>query len=47
MAERRVRTGLIGCGNIAKTHAMALGTLAEAEFVACCDSDESLSIFLY
>jgi predicted dehydrogenase len=37
----KVRTGLIGCGKIALIHAMALQTLAEAEFVACCDSDES------
>lgn len=37
---RRVRTGLIGCGKIATTHAMALATLAESEFVAVCDTDE-------
>jgi UDP-N-acetyl-2-amino-2-deoxyglucuronate dehydrogenase len=40
MTERRVRAGLIGCGKIAATHAMALNTLEEAEFVACCDRDE-------
>ena len=39
MTERRVRVGLIGCGKIAKIHAMALKTLDDAEFVACCDSD--------
>jgi UDP-N-acetyl-2-amino-2-deoxyglucuronate dehydrogenase len=38
MAER-VRVGLIGCGNIAKTHAAALSTLPEADFVACTDID--------
>jgi predicted dehydrogenase len=38
MAER-VRVGLIGCGNIAKTHAAALATLPEADFVACTDID--------
>lgn len=39
MTERRVRAGLIGCGKIAAIHAMALNTLEEAEFVACCDRD--------
>jgi predicted dehydrogenase len=39
MTARRVRTGLIGCGRIAATHAMALGNLPMAEFVACCDQD--------
>jgi UDP-N-acetyl-2-amino-2-deoxyglucuronate dehydrogenase len=38
---RKVRAGLIGCGKIAAIHAMALNTLEEAEFVACCDLDES------
>ena len=36
----RVRTGLIGCGKIGATHAAALRTLDEAEFVACSDVDE-------
>ncbi len=36
-----IRTGLIGCGKIARTHAAALATLPSADFVACCDSDES------
>ncbi len=36
---RRIRTGLIGCGKIATIHAMALNSLPEAEFVACCDQD--------
>lgn len=36
-----VRTGLIGCGKIATIHAMALNLLDLAEFVACCDIDES------
>jgi UDP-N-acetyl-2-amino-2-deoxyglucuronate dehydrogenase len=39
MTTCRVRTGLIGCGKIAATHAMALNTLPTAEFVACCDQD--------
>jgi len=30
---------LIGCGRIATIHAMALNSLPEAEFVACCDQD--------
>lgn len=33
-----VRTGLIGCGKIARTHARALAGLAESEFVAVCDA---------
>lgn len=36
---RIIRTGIIGCGKIAATHALALSTLVEAEFVACCDTD--------
>ncbi|MHB8645626.1 MAG: Gfo/Idh/MocA family protein [Thermomicrobiales bacterium] len=36
MADR-VRVGLIGCGKIAQTHAKALATLPEADFVACTD----------
>lgn len=39
MAERRIRTGLIGCGKIARTHAAALSMLEEADFAACCDQD--------
>ena len=38
---RTVRTGLIGCGNIAGIHAQSLHELSEAEFVACCDTDEA------
>lgn len=37
---RKVRTGLVGCGKIATIHAMALNTLEQSEFVACCDTDE-------
>lgn len=37
---RKIRIGLIGCGKIGKTHAAALASLEEAEFVACCDADE-------
>jgi len=37
---RIVRTGLIGCGKIAEIHAQALHDIPEAEFVACCDTDE-------
>ena len=40
-SSRKVRTGLIGCGNIAKAHAAALATLPESDFVACCDTDEA------
>lgn len=35
----KVRVGLVGCGRIAATHATALDTLEEAEFIACCDRD--------
>jgi len=35
-----VRTGLIGCGKIARIHARALRDLPEADFVAVCDTDE-------
>lgn len=38
--ERKLRTGLIGCGKIAAAHAEALATLPESDFVACCDTDE-------
>ena len=31
------RTGLVGCGKVGHTHASALATLAESEFVAVCD----------
>lgn len=36
-----VRTGLVGCGKIALTHIAALNEVSEADFVACCDVDES------
>ena len=39
MTAPKVRVGLVGCGRIAVTHAMALDTLEEADFVACCDRD--------
>jgi len=36
----KVRVGIIGCGKIAATHALALSRLAEADLVACCDRSE-------
>jgi UDP-N-acetyl-2-amino-2-deoxyglucuronate dehydrogenase len=36
-----VRVGLVGCGKIAAIHGGALVKLPEAEFVACCDVDET------
>jgi predicted dehydrogenase len=39
MAER-VRTGIVGCGGIALTHAKALASIPESELTACCDVDE-------
>jgi UDP-N-acetyl-2-amino-2-deoxyglucuronate dehydrogenase len=38
-STRKVRVGLVGCGKIAATHALALSSLAEADWVACCDRD--------
>ena len=38
---RTVRTSLIGCGKIATIHALALNTLEQSDFVACCDLDEA------
>ncbi len=35
-----MRTGIVGCGGIARIHAQALAELPESEFVACCDIDE-------
>ena len=34
-----LRTALIGCGKVGRTHALALSRLAESDFVACCDAD--------
>jgi predicted dehydrogenase len=36
-SERRIRTGVIGCGKIAPMHAEALGNLPTSHFVAVCD----------
>src|SRR4051812_6482110 len=33
----RLRTALVGCGKVGGTHASALATLPESEFVATCD----------
>ncbi|QDU96034.1 Gfo/Idh/MocA family protein [Lignipirellula cremea] len=38
---RRIKTAIIGCGKIGQTHAQALSTLAESEFVAVCDAQLS------
>ena len=35
----KVRAALIGCGKVGHTHAQALKTLPEADFVAVCDAD--------
>ncbi|CAN5733071.1 Gfo/Idh/MocA family oxidoreductase [soil metagenome] len=40
---RKIKTGLIGCGNIAPMHADALSLLPESEFLAVCDADSSRS----
>jgi UDP-N-acetyl-2-amino-2-deoxyglucuronate dehydrogenase len=33
-----VKTGIIGCGGIARRHAAAYANLSQAEFVAVCDA---------
>ncbi len=35
----KVRTALIGCGKVGRTHAQALSALPESEFVAVCDNN--------
>jgi predicted dehydrogenase len=37
----KIRVGIVGCGNIAKTHATALSALSEGELAAACDVDEA------
>jgi predicted dehydrogenase len=37
MAERRLRTALVGCGKVGQIHAQALTTLAASHLVAVCD----------
>jgi UDP-N-acetyl-2-amino-2-deoxyglucuronate dehydrogenase len=39
MTEVTVRTGLIGCGKVGLTHALALSSLPSSAFAAVCDSD--------
>jgi UDP-N-acetyl-2-amino-2-deoxyglucuronate dehydrogenase len=34
-----IRTALVGCGKVGHTHAKALNTLPESDFVAVCDKD--------
>jgi UDP-N-acetyl-2-amino-2-deoxyglucuronate dehydrogenase len=36
---RRLRTALVGCGKVGATHAAALRTLDESDFVGVCDAD--------
>ena len=38
---RRVKTAIIGCGKVGRTHAQALSSLGESEFVAVCDTELS------
>lgn len=35
----RIRTAIVGCGKVGHTHALALSTLPQSEFVAVCDHD--------
>lgn len=39
MSERMLRVGIIGCGNIARTHAEAVAATPTAALAACCDAD--------
>ena len=34
-----LKTALVGCGKVGRTHALALTRLAESDLVACCDAD--------
>ena len=36
---KQIRTAVIGCGKVGHTHAAALSSLQESEFVAACDRD--------
>jgi predicted dehydrogenase len=36
---KRLRTALVGCGKVGRTHAAALAALPASEFVAACDAD--------
>lgn len=36
---RKLRTALVGCGKVGRTHALALSTLPESQFVAVCDNN--------
>ena len=38
--RKPVRTALVGCGKVGHTHAQALKTLPQSEFVAVCDQDD-------
>ncbi|QDT17160.1 Gfo/Idh/MocA family protein [Alienimonas californiensis] len=38
-----LRTALVGCGKIGRTHALALTRLPESQFVGCCDADAARS----
>lgn len=38
---KQIRTGIIGCGKIGLTHALALSALNESDFVAVCDAQLS------
>jgi predicted dehydrogenase len=38
---KRVRTALVGCGKVGRTHAAALANLPDSQFVAVCDHSRS------
>ena len=38
---KRVRTGILGCGKVAHTHALAMSTKPESEFAAVCEPSPS------
>ena len=37
--REKLRTALVGCGKVGQTHAQALASLPDSEFVAVCDAD--------
>ena len=43
MSERRLRVGLVGCGQIADAHLQQIRRIASVELVAVCDVEPLLA----
>jgi UDP-N-acetyl-2-amino-2-deoxyglucuronate dehydrogenase len=44
--DKPIRTALVGCGKVGHTHAQALQSLSESDFIAVCDQDlERAAVF--